>query len=766
MNSNLPTISKKKTLILYIHIFIFGVVYSQNNPDKLIFNIKTDNVKWTISDYLVGMHSVYSTEPDTFYDYEDRSYEKWLKDSKISTMRYPGGSVVRTYDWEDPTGWHQDNDQEANYPQSDRWRNGYDDSQDIDAMEWTSLDEYIEVVKASDITPLLGVNITSAHALRTTVTSVEANSVARAVKMVKKLKDEGLAGAFYYLGNEGKNGGWENEARLFIKHAKAMKVEDPTIKCMFNHNDLTPDYLTAYLNYTDVNGDKAGDYIDIVETHGKWPYGGDPEMPIGTFNEWQTEFPLRDRKNGTTAQLAQGGRAWREQVEPLKKAASDAGFPDIKFANNEYGLGKGDNIEGFNRYTKNLLVIDMLQEHFLGNWYMACYWSQTKNAEEGIKEKKQNNGIANYRFNPMHFGFEMLAEAQGAAMIQMNEATNNPSVYGFTAKKNGEYLIYLINKSDNEQDIEIDFKDSDNDISHLDGTTLTLDISAETGSDEQYGTLVKTDITKIVDGKFSSTLPPLTYTLFKSKDENLDTNKTETFLKIGNDELADYGNGSFTGDNGIQWTYNQSKLDQNDAKTINGLKVKDTNGALSAILTGGIQSIGFNLAKAFSGAPDSQIEIYINNDPIGTSAAVGDATKSAPYQYVINDITGYEDEEVFTLEIKVLNKPIVIENIRWSNETTLSSPRIIDNVNESILQLQPSILEAGEHINIQLDLQSHDKETQLSIYGLNGRVVLNKVITQTTNSINLSEKISLPPGVYALKIKNGNTVRIGKFIVK
>jgi len=766
MNSNLPTISKKKTLILYIQIFIFGVVYSQDNPDKLIFNIKTDIVKWTISDYLVGMHSVYSTEPDTFYDYEDRSYEKWLKDAKISTMRYPGGSVVRTYDWEDPTGWHLDDDIQPNYPQSDRWRIGYNNSDDVDATEWTSLDEYIAVVKASGITPLLGVNITSAHALKNTVPSVEANSVARAVRMVKKLKDEGLAGAFYYLGNEGKNGGWENEARLFIKHAKAMKVEDPTIKCMFNHNDLTPTYLTNYLNYEDENGDKAGDYIDIVETHGKWPYGGDPDMPNGTFSEWQTESPIRDRKNGTTTQLNQGGRAWRDAIPILETAASNAGFPDIKFANNEYGLGKGSNLDGFNRYTKNLLVIDMLQEHFLGNWYMACYWSQTKNAEEGIKEKKQNNGIANYRFNPMHFGFEMLSEAQGAEMIQMNETTNNPSVYGFTARKNGEYLIYLINKSDNEQDIEIDFKDSDNDINYLDGTTLTLDISGETGADEEYGTLVKTDITKIVDGKFSSTLPPLTYTLFKSKNENLDTNKTETFSKIGNDELADYGNGSFTGDNGIQWTYNQSRLDQNDAKTINGLKIRDTNGALSAILTGGIQSIGVNLAKAFNTAQESQIEIYINGELIGTSLEVGDATKSAPYQYVINNIAGYENTAVFTLEIKVLNKPITIENIVWNSNSTLSSPNIIDPVDASILQLQPSIIEAGEQINIQLDLQNYEKETQLVVYKLNGSVVLDKIITQKTNSINLSEKISLPSGVYALKIRNGNNVRIGKFIVK
>ena len=87
--------------------FLFGVLIlflwsNLQAQDKLVFNIKTDIVKWKISDYLVGMHSVYSFEPDAFY--ADGSYASWMKTTGVNTMRYPGGTVVKYWDWENPTG--------------------------------------------------------------------------------------------------------------------------------------------------------------------------------------------------------------------------------------------------------------------------------------------------------------------------------------------------------------------------------------------------------------------------------------------------------------------------------------------------------------------------------------------------------------------------------------------------------------------------------------------------------------------------------------
>lgn len=473
MQSNQLKTSKTQFLLGCIFCLLFNNLQAQ---DKTIVNINTANVKWTISDYLVGMHSVYSFEPDAFY--ADGSYASWMKTTGINTMRYPGGTVVKYWDWENPTGDLK----------LDSWDPKWNPKKQKKPEEWFGLDEYIAVVKQSGITPLLGVNITSGYQFNRVEESIE-----RAVKMVKHVKDAGLGGAFWYLGNEGKNGGLESEAKLFVQHAKAMKAVDPEIKCMFNQNHLTPSYLKKYLAI-------AGDYIDIVETHGKWPYGGAPKgYEPGTYEEWQVESPLRDRKNSN--------RVWRDQIPLLQKAAEEAGYPNIKFANNEYGIGKGPNVLGFDRYSKSLLVIDMLQEFFIGNWYMACYWSQLRSSSE---ESVRSSARENYRFNAMRFGFELLAKAQGGAMLEMTHLKGNQSVYGFAAKKGDEYLVYILNKSDNNQELVLNFNNKQK-LVFVDGKSMV-------NTQDKFGKMISTAIdSNDQKNSFQSKLHPMSYTRFTFK---------------------------------------------------------------------------------------------------------------------------------------------------------------------------------------------------------------------------------------------------------
>lgn len=471
------TMKSKQPKIQFILGYVILLLWSNlHAQDKLTFSIKTDTVKWTISNYLVGMHSVYSFEPDSFY--ADGSYANWMKNTGINTMRYPGGTVVKYWDWENPTGDLK----------LDSWDPNWNSKNRVKPEEWFGLDEYIAVVKQSGIMPLLGVNITSGYQFNRVEESIE-----RAVRMVKHVKDAGLGGAFWYLGNEGKNGGLESEAKLFVQHAKAMKAVDPTIKLMFNQNHLTPAYLKKYLAI-------AGDYIDIVETHGKWPYGGSPKgYEPGTFEEWQLEAPLRDRKNSN--------RVWRDQIPLLQKAAEEAGYPNIKFSNNEYGIGKGSNVLGFDRYTKSLLVIDMLQEFFIGNWYMACYWSQLRNSSE---ESVRSSARENYRFNPMHFGFELLSKAQGGNMLKMTDLDGNKSVYGFAAKKGDEYLVYILNKSHDNQEVALNFNDKQK-LVFVEGKSMV-------NTQDKYGKMISTEMdSNRQKNSFKTNLKPMSYTRFTFK---------------------------------------------------------------------------------------------------------------------------------------------------------------------------------------------------------------------------------------------------------
>jgi len=441
---------KKKSILYLILIGLHFHGHSQNFDKK--FYIDLSDEKWTISKYLLGMHSVYSSEPDDFYtearyDLDDGvgTYAQWMKQAGISTMRYPGGSIVKYWDWETPNGVRNE----------DIWSPGWDPADQVAESEWTGLDEYIQVIKDANITPLFGVNITSCASPQGYITKFE--SMKRAKRMVNYVKQQGLGGAFWYLGNEGMNGGWEEEAALVKFHAYHMKQADPDIKIMFNHNNLSTSYLNQYLNEAkkkEHTGEaKDIQYIDVAETHGKWPYGGSPDInqyPAATFSEWQTEYPLRDRKNRQ--------REWRNELVALRAEAAATGNPDLLFANNEYGHGKNNRALNFDKYSKNLLVIDMLQEHFIGNWDMACYWSQIKSTQSEDTSFATNRNF-DYQLNAMHFGFELLAEALDGKMITLEDpiievevaalpegtyAVN--SVYGFVAKKDNKYLVYVLNK--------------------------------------------------------------------------------------------------------------------------------------------------------------------------------------------------------------------------------------------------------------------------------------------------------------------------------
>ena len=512
------SMTKSKALLYLMFIGLFFNGYSQDIDKN--FNIDLSNEKWTISKYLLGMHSVYSNEPNDFYtgaryNLEDGvgTYAEWMKEAGISTMRYPGGSIVKYWDWKTPNGVRNE----------DIWSPSWDSTNQVHESEWTGLDEYIQVVKDANITPMFGVNITSCASPQGYIT--KSQSMIRAKEMVKHVKDQGLGGAFWYLGNEGSNGGWEEEAALVKFHAYHMKLADPDIKIMFNQNDLTTSYLSQYLEeakkkeHTDEDLDIQ--YIDMAETHGKWPYGGNPpidQYPAATFSEWQTEYPLRDRKNRQ--------REWRNELVALRAEAAETGNPDLLFANNEYGHGRVNRALNFDKYSKNLLVIDMLQEHFIGGWDMACYWSQIKTTQSEDTSFATNKNF-DYQLNAMHFGFELLAEALDGKMITLEdpiidakvEALTNGnyaanSVYGFVAKKDNKYLVYVLNKSSLTKKVKLNFNNTN-------GLNLKLSkVESMVNTTDELGEIIELTGTEIRRNKFNIELPSLSYTKLTYLDEN------------------------------------------------------------------------------------------------------------------------------------------------------------------------------------------------------------------------------------------------------
>merc|ERR1719506_287843 len=140
-----------------------------------------------------------------------------------------------------------------------------------------------------------------------------------------------------------------------------MKEVDPTIKVFWNDNDQSPDRLKSFLA-------EAGKAVDGAEFHGKWPYGGKPHLPPGTYAEWLKEVPLVERKSKQT---------WRAKIEGLRKAAKEAGRPELLLANNEYGLGKPASLVGFNRFTKSMVSVEFALEMYVAGYDVAAFWDNS-----------------------------------------------------------------------------------------------------------------------------------------------------------------------------------------------------------------------------------------------------------------------------------------------------------------------------------------------------------------------------------------------------
>jgi hypothetical protein len=394
--------------------------------DTLTPTVSLNPAPRPISPYLVGLHQVYTFTPD--HVFTEGEFPQWVRESGVSSSRFPGGTIVKYWDWEHPNG----------QPFEDPLSPEFDATENTPASEWMSLDEFLAWVDRTGIEPIFGVN-----SLEGRVHDREAATIARAVRMVRYVKEHGHGGGLWYIGNEEAHlhGGIAGYAQTFRRYAEAIKAEDPDIRIFWNDNNPNATRIEEFLAHD-------GGTADGLETHGKWPYGGKPKLPPGTFEEWRDEVPLRDRKNGDRSA---GGRAWRYAADEYRAIATAAGRT-LLIANNEYGLGSGSNVVGFNRYTTGLLLSEMVMEHVIGDWFTTCFWDLTRGPETGLLD-----GTNGYRLNPLHLGMTLLAPVQGGRYLQ-TLTTAQPGVHGFIAGQDGVIIVCLLNKSTESHTLQLDLR--------------------------------------------------------------------------------------------------------------------------------------------------------------------------------------------------------------------------------------------------------------------------------------------------------------------
>lgn len=253
------------------------------------------------------------------------------------------------------------------------------------------------------------------------------------MRQVQFVVQRGFAGALWYIGNEDGAAEPANMKRI-ATHVTAMKHVDPTMRVMWNDNEMDATKLRSFLSSA------AGPLMDGVEFHGKWPFGGSPHLDPASVETYLEEVPLIDHKMGV---------AWRDKIAPLRAAAKEMGKTSFLLANNEYGLGKPSAFVGlgtnWTRYLKSLVAVEFALEMIVGGYDIAAFWDNgdgraPSNATANAAGSAQQLGAslndhmlldtdAAWRMNPMHIGFELLAAAQRGA--RFNVTTSAKRVHGF-----------------------------------------------------------------------------------------------------------------------------------------------------------------------------------------------------------------------------------------------------------------------------------------------------------------------------------------------
>jgi hypothetical protein len=152
---------------------------------------------------------------------------------------------------------------------------------------------------------------------------------------------------------------------------------------------------------------------------------------------------------------------------------------------------------------------------------------------------------------------------------------------------------------------------------------------------------------------------------------------TETFTNSS--ASSSYGDGSFTGDDGVTWSFVASR-DANGDTNGSGISLpalmlrrsSDDSKVTSGTISGGIGDFSVKLYKGFTGGGDRQVELFINGVSRGTSDAFDD------FDEHIFSISGINITGDFTLELKnTTGKQVIVDDISWTSPSTDPSLSIV-----------------------------------------------------------------------------------------
>jgi hypothetical protein len=174
----------------------------------------------------------------------------------------------------------------------------------------------------------------------------------------------------------------------------------------------------------------------------------------------------------------------------------------------------------------------------------------------------------------------------------------------------------------------------------------------------------------------------------------------ETFTN--SNATASYASNSFTGDNGITWTYVASRDENADAnasgisgKALMLRRVADLSSVASSSVAGGIGDFSVKLYKGFTGAGDRQVELFVNGISRGTSTVFDD------YAEHIFTVTGINQPGNITIELRnTTSKQVIVDDISWTAYSGTASPSLAITSPTNAAVFNPSITSVNVNLSV------------------------------------------------------------------
>jgi len=129
---------------------------------------------------------------------------------------------------------------------------------------------------------------------------------------------------------------------------------------------------------------------------------------------------------------------------------------------------------------------------------------------------------------------------------------------------------------------------------------------------------------------------------------------------------ATYSDRTFTGNNGVTWTFTESRDENNDANN-SGIDIpalmfrNSTSNLISGAVPGGIGDFSVKLYKGFSSTGSRRVELFVNGVSKGISTAFDDDLEH------IFTVTGINLSTVTSVElVNYTDKQIIVDDISWT----------------------------------------------------------------------------------------------------